>query len=372
MPIGTIRFSKPWGNLNHSHNLRHSHHLNRNPIRSHGLSRSPARNRGLNLCQQLHRRSASLARTSCVMNDDTAKFIAAGPGVVKFAGDWGYAPAVPQGTFVIGRKVLSTNDDAQQIRARGLSPQQGVHDFIFGKENQILTYQSNPAIKYWEGHNEPVWVDEDGMKWYADFEIERMQQMEKLGLKCVIGNYATGTPPENLWPAFLPAVQAALQYGAILGLHEYSCPWMWWMTGRYQVEDENCVDPRDPNRIEGWTTLRYRKVYRQFLEPAGLGNVPLVITEFGLDPGVAPRPNDAPGGAWRNLGGYWRRHKNDAAFDYKASKYPQPADVPGYVNNAQFYAEQLKWIDREMRKDPYVIGATIFHLRQLWRRLGRF
>ena len=294
------------------------------------------------------------------MNDDTVKFIEAGPSVVKFAGDWGYAPAVPQGTLVIGRKVLSTDDDAQQIRARGLSPQQGVHDFIFGKENQIQTYQANPAIKYWEGHNEPVWVDEDGMKWYADFEIERMQQMEKLGLKCVIGNFATGTPPENLWPAFLPAVQAALQYGAILGLHEYSCPWMWWMTGRYQVEDENCVDPRDPNRIEGWTVLRYRKIYRQFLEPAGLGNVPLAITEFGLDPGVGPGPNDSPGGAWRNLGGYWRKHKDDAAFDYKAPKYPQPADVPQYVNDAQFYAEQLEWIDREMRQDPYVLGATIF------------
>ena len=294
------------------------------------------------------------------MNDDTAKFIAAGPGVVKFAGDWGYAPAVPQGTFVIGRKVLSTDDDAQQIRARGLSPQQGVHNFIFGKENQIQTYQSNPAIKYWEGHNEPVWGDEDGMKWYADFEIERMQQMEKLGLKCVIGNFATGTPLENLWPAFLPAVQAAAQYGAILGLHEYGCPWMWWMTGRYQVEDENCVDPRDPNRIEGWTILRYRRVYRQFLEPAGLGNVPLVITEFGLDPGVGPTPKGCPGGAWRNLGGYWRQHRDDAAFDYKAAKYPPPADVQPYANGAQFYAEQLKWIDREMRKDPYVIGATIF------------
>ena len=53
---------------------------------------------------------------------------------------------------------------------------------------------------------------------------------------------------------------------------------MWWMTGKYQV------NPDEDQGDEGWTTLRYRKVYRQFLIPSGLGSVPLVITECGIDP----------------------------------------------------------------------------------------
>lgn len=77
---------------------------------------------------------------------------------------------------------------------------------------------------------------------YAQFEIERMKLMAQYGLKCVIGNFATGTPPLELWPAFIPALQAARQYEALLGLHEYSCPWMWWMTGKHQL---------DPNEDQG-------------------------------------------------------------------------------------------------------------------------
>ena len=294
-----------------------------------------------------------------VMNDDTAKFIAAGPGAVKFAGDWGSAPLCPPGTFVMGRKVIG-GDDAQQIRARGFTPAKAVQEFIYGKEYQIETYKSNPNIQYWEGHNEPVWGDLEGIKWYADMEIARMEEMKKLGLKCVIGNFATGTPPMELWAGFMDALHAAKQYGAILGMHEYSCPWLWWMTGRYQMDEENCADPNDPKRIEGWTTLRYRQVYRQFLEPAGLGDIPLVITEFGIDPMVNPKPQDAPDAAWKDLGGFWTKHKDDSKFDYERQKFPVPEGVDFSGSKETKYFEQLKWYDRQMMQDPYVIGATIF------------
>jgi hypothetical protein len=290
-----------------------------------------------------------------VMNADTAAFIASGPAVVKFVGDWGSSAGVPAGTFIIGRQVF--DGDAQEMRSQGMTPEKAAHKFINAQRG---TYQANPPIKYWEGHNEPVWGDLDGMKWYADFEIARMQEMAQLGLKCVIGNFATGTPPIELWPGFMGALQAARQFGAVLGLHEYSCPWIWWMTGRYQMEPSNCVDPNNPNRIEGWTTLRYRQVYRQYLQPNGLGDVPLVITEFGIDPLVNPKPNDAPDAAWRDLSSYWNKHKGDAAFDYANGKYPPPADISQPASPGQFYFEQLKWYDRQMQQDPYVIGATIF------------
>jgi len=262
---------------------------------------------------------------------DLGEFIQAGPAVVKFVGDWGLARNVPENSLVIGRKHQATYD-AQLQKASGKTPQEAAQQFV---QDQLGTYQSNPHITYWEGHNEPVWNTEEEMGWYAQLEVERMRLMTDLGLKCVIGNFATGSPALALWPAFFPALQAARQHQAILGLHEYSCPWMWWMTGKHQL------DPTADEGDEGWTTLRYRKVYRQHLIPNGLEDVPLAITECGIDPLVNPKPPGASSGTWRQLGRFWSEHDNEP-------------------DKASYYVRQLIWYDEEMQKDAYVIGATIF------------
>jgi len=251
--------------------------------------------------------------------------------ITKWVGDWGSA----EGKLVIGR--LVSNYDAQAQRNSGKNPLQAASQFV---GDQLSTYQSNPHIKCWEGHNEPVWGSSEEMAWYAQFEIERMKLMADLGLKCVIGNFATGTPPLNLWPAFLPAIGEAAQHGAILGLHEYSCPWTWWMTGKYQL------DPDEDEGDEGWTTLRYRKVYHKYLEPAGLGDTPLVITECGLDPLVNPKPPGCDGGTWKQLHSYWAAH--------------QDGEVAYTSDDAEYYFRQLEWYDEELQKDDYVLGAAIF------------
>lgn len=262
---------------------------------------------------------------------DLGEYIQARPAVVKLVGDWGLAHTVPEGTLVIGRK-HQANYDAQLQRSSGKTPLEAAQQFF---QDQLGVYQSNPRIVYWEGHNEPVWNTEDEMSWYAEFESERMRLMTEVGLKCVIGNFATGTPPLGLWPAFIPALQAATEHQAILGLHEYSCPWMWWMTGKHQL------DPNEDQGDEGWTTLRYRKVYRQHLIPNDVGHVPLVITECGIDPLVSPQPPGTPSGTWKRLGSFWAEHE-------------------GEPDKADYYFRQLAWYDEEMQKDDYVIGATIF------------
>ncbi|MDY7080535.1 MAG: hypothetical protein SXV54_26950 [Chloroflexota bacterium] len=262
---------------------------------------------------------------------DLGDYIKARPAVVKLVGDWGLAKDIPQGVLVIGRK-FEGSYDAQLQRNTGKTPLEGAQQFV---QDQLETYQSNPLIEYWEGHNEPVWNTDDEMSWYAQFEVERMRLMADEGLKCVIGSFATGTPALDLWPAFLPALRAAKEYQAILGLHEYSCPWMWWMTGKHQL------DPSSDEGDEGWTTLRYRKVYRQHLIPNGVGDVPLAITECGIDPLVNPKPPGAPSGTWRRLGGFWIDHDNEPDKD-------------------DYYFRQLVWYDKELQKDDYVIGATIF------------
>jgi hypothetical protein len=254
------------------------------------------------------------------------------PALVKLVGQWGLAEQVPEGVLVIGRR-HEGQYDAQLQRASGKTPRKAAQQFV---EGQLSTYQANPRIEYWEGHNEPVWSSEEEMSWYAQFEVERLLLLADLGLKGVIGNFASGAPPLNLWPAFFPALEAAARYQGLLGLHEYSCPWMWWMTGNYQL------NPDEDEGDEGWTTLRYRKVYRRHLIPNGYGNVPLVITEAGIDPLVNPKPPSVGGGGtWKHLGSFWAAHDNE----------PDKAD---------FYFRQLVWYDDQLQQDPYVVGAAVF------------
>lgn len=266
--------------------------------------------------------------------NDLLDYIRARPAVVKLVGEWGLARQVPEGVLVVGRR-WEGGYDAQQQYVQGQTPRRAAERFV---QDQLEVYLSNPSIKYWEGHNEPVWSDTEGMAWYAQFEIERMKLMARLGLKCVIGNFATGTPPLELWPAFLPAIRAGLEYEAILGLHEYSYPWMWWMTGKYQI------DPNEDQGDEGWTTLRYRKVYRQHLIPNDLV-IPLVITECAIGV-VHPAPPGVPLTTWNGLGEYWRTH-HEGPVDYSP-------------DNAEYYFRQLVWYDRELCKDDYVVGMTVF------------
>ena len=101
---------------------------------------------------------------------DPSGYIQAGIPLVKVAGVWGIASDVSEGVLVIGR--LVADYDAQHQKAMGQTPLEAARQFV---QDQLLGYQSNPHIVYWEGHNEPVWTDEEGMRWYAQFEVERMQ-----------------------------------------------------------------------------------------------------------------------------------------------------------------------------------------------------
>jgi hypothetical protein len=188
-------------------------------------------------------------------------------------------------------------------------------------------------VDAWEGYNEPVAGDEEQMRKLAALEAERVRLLAEHGLRAVVGNFGAGQPPLEWWPAFRPALEAAQAHGGYLGLHEYSAPTIWFNTNREPLDFG--TSPTD----EGWLTLRYRKVYNQYVIPWGL-QVPLLLTECGVDGLVTNRPGP-PGRGWKDFGAYW-------------AELGMGWDTPGN------YVEQLAWYDSELQLDNYVRGAAVF------------
>jgi hypothetical protein len=189
------------------------------------------------------------------------------------------------------------------------------------------------AIDAWEAYNEPVAETPENMARLAQFEAERTRLLAEQGIRSVVGNFSTGTPPLELWPQFRPALEAAIKHRGYLGLHEYSAPTM-----QFGTPQDPLGWGTDPAQA-GWLTLRYRKVYRDYLAPNKL-TLPLVITETGVDGAVTNRPGPQAEG-WMDFRKYWE-------------EIGMGNDAPGN------YVEQLAWYDASLRQDDYVLGAAIF------------
>jgi hypothetical protein len=189
------------------------------------------------------------------------------------------------------------------------------------------------AFDGWEAYNEPVPADAEQMRRLAQFEAHRTRLLAQEGIRSVIGNFGTGLPELELWPHFRPALEAAIEHQGYLGLHEYSAPTMQFGTPQNPLGWGN-----DPAQ-EGWLTLRYRKVYRGYLEPNRLA-LPLLLTEIGVDGLVTKRPGPA-GKGWRDFAAYW-------------------AELGMGTDAAGNYVEQLAWYDAQLQQDKYVLGAAIF------------
>ncbi len=205
--------------------------------------------------------------------------------------------------------------------------------------DKLLPLAADPtrmeAFEAWEAYNEPVADTVDKMKRLADFEAERARLLAENGIRSVVGNFGTGHPPLELWPHFEPALAAIRQYNGYIGLHEYSAPVMQYRSGSLQPQG----DPHQGD--EGWLTLRYRKAYRRYLMPMGFGNLPILITECGVDGLVHPRPGPSEAHGWQDFVDTWRAN---GLRD----------DPPGV------YMDQLIWYDQNLQQDDFIKGAAIF------------
>jgi GH25 family lysozyme M1 (1,4-beta-N-acetylmuramidase) len=249
----------------------------------------------------------------------TVKFLDPGPGDDALA-----AWCVARDVQVIGRLFF----DPQSLGAEG------------GRQIKAVVTAAHtcPSISHWELHNES-WSIPGEMERYADLSIEFMQAMKEIGRTAVIGCFSEGTPQVDgsdglqAWREYAPAVQFAIDNGHILGLHEYSGPYMQFDVG---------ADGR------GWHTLRYR---RSLDVLAGLGvdvsRLRIAITESGIDD-VNPRPGPQ-GKGWR---------------DYEGTEWARPPISP-----AGNFAGQMHWYCSELSKDKQIVGVVDFgwaHVDPTW------
>ena len=247
------------------------------------------------------------------------------PAVMKGVDDLGFLEEVKQvspRTITIGR--LSARDQTYV----GV-PEETARDFV---AYQLEQYLANPYVDYWEGWNEPD-PNLDRMDWYARFEAERVRLLAQHGLKAAVGGFATGVPEMDEFELFLPAIEAAIEHGGILSLHEYGAPDMMFLYG-----DPLPGYPTYPDR--GSLNFRYRWYYRDILEPRGLV-LPLVISEAGID-GIIGLGRPGPAGyGWADFADYWVQQGLGGS------------GVEAFIN-------QLNWYDNGVREDGYVIGFTVF------------
>lgn len=170
----------------------------------------------------------------------------------------------------------------------------------------LPVYQANPHVFAWEGPNEPHPMYEQAFRTKLDEFTTRLAiLMTNSGYRLVGMNWSVGWPDIGHAPEFASSISTLAMNGHYLGLHEYAAPEMW--------------------NGDGYWTLRYRNTVNELVS-AGIQIPFILITECGIDGGVIGQPK--------------RGWKTYATMDQ--------------------YVQQLAWYESELRKDPYVLSATIF------------
>lgn len=167
----------------------------------------------------------------------------------------------------------------------------------------ILDMSAAGVITVWEGVNEP---SRDRLAEVCNTDRMAAEILHRYGFKYVAGSWSVGVPDVEDWTR--PEMLAALRETDYIGIHEYNAPALWW--------DDGIV----------WFLLRHRLWYDSLPSEC---QKPLLITETGIDSGAVHWDPGAQGG-WQSF------------------------------THASGYMEQLAWLDAELQKDSYVLGATPF------------
>ncbi len=261
--------------------------------------------------------------------DGAKKIISSGPRVIKAldpqaSGDMrkairDYKTSYPKGVVVMRvwertpEVHYSLEDDpimcADDFWRRVLEP---AVNALSPEERKMIDYLEGPN----EGETTPTWNSVETARWFGRFWERLALHISRAGFRPCIGSIAVGNPPGTLeelrakLEAFLPALKAAKQYKGAWSYHSYSLAYS--------------TDPE----VEKWYSLRYRLFY-DFLKEKhpDLANLPMILTEGGIDKAGNPQTDG------------WQARGDERKFQ-----------------------EWLKWFDKELRKDKYIIGVTLFQI----------
>lgn len=292
-----------------------------------------------------------------------------GPQIYKFdPSSLGASEQIPPGPLVVGKldqfeerlnltdwkHYMNQGGSPHDVAAHRFNAQRNI--FVGANKPRVDRYLVNGRIDAWEDDNEVVPDNPDEAKWYADYCIEMMRLYESIGKKRANFCFAVGTPdvrpgdPGDIWPHLLPAVRHARDHGHTIALHEYMGYEADLGVGWRQIDAQRRPERRWLGRVDadgnpdesypyGYVVLRYRLIYDTYFRPEGLQDAPLLITECGCDSVETVTPLGGSVGTWTEHRDFWAARGDDPEL---------------------YYAGMLKWYDRHLRQDSYILGATIF------------
>lgn len=176
---------------------------------------------------------------------------------------------------------------------------------MFGGDLKYFDYLQTPN----EFENTPEWWGEAKTTWNGKFWLRLTQLNKTAGIKTCVGSIPVGNTTATDMSYIIDDLRLMKNMGAALCYHGY--------TFTYSTDVSQ----------ESQTSLRYRDWYNYFKnnEP-DLYSMPLILSESG----VAERGQASA----------------------------------GYLTNKRItdYENWLSWYDKQLQKDPYVVGATIFQI----------
>ncbi len=189
---------------------------------------------------------------------------------------------------------------------------------ILAPRVNALSPQDRALIDYLEGPNEadstPTWNSPAETAWYNAFWMRLAPLIAAAGFRPCAYSISVGNPPGSLedihriLDTIAPSLRVVKQLGGAWSYHPYTI-----------------LYTKDVG-IENWYSLRYRLFYSYFAtKHPDLVDLPMILTEGGVDGQSSP------------LGPGWKGGGDAAKFQ-----------------------DWLAWWDSEIRKDPYILGCTLF------------
>lgn len=174
----------------------------------------------------------------------------------------------------------------------------------------LFDYISGPN----EYNNTPKIITREDAAWYAKFWTGLSELIAQENFHPLMGEIPVGNLDDSHMAELVPALRIIKSLGGTWSYHAYS--------------DEYTTD----ENVEIWYALRYRRFYDYFRQNApDLSDMQMILTEGGID------------------------HLGNGLTDGWNGTIPPRGD-------AQRYKNWLTWFDREIQKDDYIRGVTLFQI----------